>query len=156
MLSSELTRRAALASFGAFVVVPATVLQDAMARPGLSAGIRVDVNPLRANAGDPTAAWVAREMPGALAQALAADGRGGAGMSVRIDYVILGSSTGGECGPSHDQMVGAVIVRGVEKPLRSTTSYFPSPVDQALVEQSNHDRVAQLVNAFAYWAAREV
>ena len=66
------------------------------------------------------------------------------------------TGSGGECGPSHDQMVGAVIVRGVEKPLRTTTSYFPSPVDQALVEQSNHDRVAQLVEAFAYWAAREV
>ena len=155
MSSSELTRRVALASFGAFVVVPATV-QDAMARPGPFGGIRVDVNPLRANVGDPTAAWVAREMPGALAQALAEDGRGGAGIGVRIDYVILGPGSGGECGPSHDQMVGAVIVRGVEKPLRTTTSYFPSPVDQALVEQSNHDRVAQLVEAFAYWAAREV
>ena len=106
MSSSELTRRVALASFGAFVVVPATV-QDAMARPGPFGGIRVDVNPLRANAGDPTAAWVAREMPGALAE----DGRGGAEIGVRIDYVILGPSSGGECGPSHDQMVGAVIVR---------------------------------------------
>ncbi len=40
MSSSELTRREALAFFGTFVVVPATVLQDAMARPGPSGGIR--------------------------------------------------------------------------------------------------------------------
>jgi hypothetical protein len=58
-------------------------------------GIKVDVGPLRANAGDPTAAWVARALPGALAQALADVGRARAPISVRIDYVILGPSSGG-------------------------------------------------------------
>jgi hypothetical protein len=29
-------------------------------------------------------------------------------------------------------------------------------VDQALVDQANHGRVSQLVQAFAYWAARKV
>jgi hypothetical protein len=31
-----------------------------------------------------------------------------------------------------------------------------NPVDQVNVDQSNHDRVSQLVQAFAYWAVREV
>jgi hypothetical protein len=44
----------------------------------------------------------------------------------------------------------------VARPLRASTSYYPMAVDQVLVEQSNHDRVSQLVQAFAYWAAREV
>ena len=49
-----------------------------------------------------------------------------------------------------------MIVGGVARPLRASTSYYPMAVDQALVERSNHDRVSQLVQAFAYWAAREV
>ena len=53
--------------------------------------VTVDVAPLRANAGDPTATWVAR----ALAWALTRAGRAGAPISVRIDYVILGPSSGG-------------------------------------------------------------
>jgi hypothetical protein len=54
-------------------------------------------------------------------------------------------------GTSPDQILG-----GVARPLRASTGYFPRAVDQGLVEQSNHDRVSQLVQAFAYWAAREV
>ena len=38
-------------------------------RPAVGA-IRVDVAPLRANAGDPTASWVEQELPRQLAQAL--------------------------------------------------------------------------------------
>ena len=58
-------------------------------------GIRVDVTPLRENAGDPTAAWVAQNMPVALAQAFADAGRAGTPISVRIEYVILGPNAGG-------------------------------------------------------------
>jgi len=53
-------------------------------------------------------------------------------------------------------MVGAVTVGGVERPVRASTSYYPNPVDQVNVDQSSHDRVSQLVQAFAYWAVREV
>ena len=53
-------------------------------------------------------------------------------------------------------MIGAVIVGGVAKEVRATTSYYPSSIDQVQLEQSNHYRVSQLVQAFAYWAAREV
>ena len=153
MFDANVTRRAAL---GALAAAPILLSRGALARRIIPAGgIRVDVAPLRANAGDPTAAWVARELPGALAQAMAERGGAGAPIAVRVDYVILGPSSGGVSGPAPDQMVGAVTVGVVERPLRASTHYYPSPVDQALVEQSNHDRVSQLVQAFAYWAVRE-
>ena len=79
-------------------------------------------------------------------------------MTVRIRAVILGPSSSGR-GPANaspDQIIGEVIIDGGARPLRATTSYFPMAVDQALGEQSNHDRVLQLVRAFAYWVAREV
>jgi hypothetical protein len=153
MSDANINRRAALSALAA---APILLSRGALARLASPAGgVRVDVSPLRANAGDPTATWVARELPGALAQALAERGGPGAPISVRIDYVLLGPSSGGVSGPSPDQMVGSVTVGGVERPLRASTHYYPSPVDQALVEQSNHDRVSQLVQAFAYWAVRE-
>jgi hypothetical protein len=96
-------------------------------------------------------------MPGALAQALAEAGRPGAPISVRIDYVILGPNTGnagGPAGSSPDQMVGAVIVGGVARPLRALTWYYPSAADQVMIERSNYFRVLQLSRAFAQWAAR--
>ena len=156
MFDANMTRRASIVAFGTFALTSAVFPRSAFARritePG---GVRVDVSTLRMNAGDPTAAWVARELPGALAQALAERGGAGAPISVRVDYVLLGPSTGGVSGPSPDQMVGSVTIGGVEKPLRASTHFYPSSVDQAQVEQSNHDRVGQLVQAFAYWAVRE-
>jgi hypothetical protein len=147
MSALEVMRRASLGVFGAVAIASAIA-------PG--GGIRVDVAPLRENAGDPTAAWVARAMPGALAQALAEAGRPGAPVSVRIDYVILGpnSGDGGPASSSPDQMVGAVIVGGVVRPLRAQTWYYPAASDPATIEQSNYYRVFQLSRAFAYWAAR--
>jgi hypothetical protein len=154
MSKFEITRRAVL---GAFVLTSTIVLNGAPALPR-AALVRVDVASLRAEVGDPTARWVAEELPGALAEALASVGRAGAPVTVRIDTVILGPSSGGQGphGTSPDQILGEVIVGGVARPLRASTSYYPMAVDQALVEQSNHDRVSQLVQAFAYWAAREV
>jgi hypothetical protein len=95
-------------------------------------------------------------MPAALAQALAEAGRPGAPVSVRIDYVILGppSGEGGPAGSSPDQMIGAVILGGVARPLRAETWYSLSAADAATNEASNCDRVYQLSRAFAYWAAR--
>ena len=117
----------------------------------------VDVASLRAEVGDPTARWVAEDLPRALAEALARVGRAGAPVTVRIDTVIRPSSGGqGLLGSSPDQILGEVIVGGVARPLRASTSYHSMAVDQALVEQSNRDRVSQLAQAFAYWAAREV
>jgi hypothetical protein len=73
---------------------------------------------------------------GALAQALASVGRARVPVTVRIHTVILGPSSGGQ-GPnkaSPDQITGEVIIDGVARPLRATTSYYPMAVDQALVE----------------------
>jgi hypothetical protein len=158
MSKAEVTRRAALGAFGALGIAPTIVLHGALAQPRAAfGGIHVDVAPLRANAGDLTATWVARVLPGALAQAFASSGRSGVPVAARIDYVILGPGSGGQgpIGSSPDQIVGEVIVGGVAHPLRATNSYYPMAVDQVLVEQSNFDRVSQLVQAFAYWAARD-
>jgi hypothetical protein len=154
MSKFEITRRAAL---GAFVLTSSVVLNGAPALPH-AALVRVDIAPLRAEIGDPTARWVTEELPRTLAEALASVGRAGAPVTVRIDTVILGPSSGGPGagGASPDQILGEVIVGGVARPLRASTSYYPMAVDQVLVERSNHDRVSKLVQAFAYWVAREV
>jgi hypothetical protein len=153
----SITRRAKLVAFVALASV--MVLDGSLARSGAASGrVRVDVTSLRAEVGDPTARWVSEELPGALAQALASVGHAGLPVTVRIHTVILGPSNGGQ-GPANaspDQIIGEVIIDGMVRPLRATTSYYPMAVDQALVEQSNRDRVLQLVRAFAYWVAREV
>jgi hypothetical protein len=143
-------------SLGTHLEVPMSTF-EVMRRASLGVyGIKVDVGPLWANAGDPTAAWVARALPGALAQALVDVGHAGAPISVRIDYVILGPSSGGvQFGAAApDQMIGEVIVGGIAHELRASTSYYPMAVDQPHFEQSNYDRVFQLSRAFASWAAR--
>ena len=93
-MSKKITRRAAL---GSFVLTSTIVLNGALAQPRAAfGGVRVDVASLRAEVGDPTARWVAEELPGALAEALARVGRAGAPVTVRIDTVILGLSSGGQ------------------------------------------------------------
>ena len=103
--------------------------------------------------GEPTAGWVAHELPGAIEAALVGSGRAGASVSARIDFVLLGPTNGGVAGPSPDQ-IGEVTEGGVTRPLRATTSYFPSPVNNTMIEESNHLRVSKLVQAFADWIAR--
>jgi hypothetical protein len=152
MSARELSRRAALASIGALVASQGAAIRSALARPSSFSGVRVDVSPLL----EPTAGWVAQTLPTATAEALAATGRSGAAVSLRINYVILGPNRGGECGPSRDQMVGVVTTGGAEWPLRASSSYYPSPVDNATIEQSNYDRVRQLSQAFAFWVARGI
>jgi hypothetical protein len=38
--------------------------------------------------------------------------------------------------------------------LRATSTYFPSPIDQAMVEQAFQGRMTALSQAFAYWLTR--
>jgi len=119
--------------------------------------IRVDVAPLRANAGDPTAAWVERDLPGALAAALAGRmARNGGALVVRIETLTLGSSVGSNVhsSVSIDNIGGVAIVNGAQFPVRATSNYDSSPVDQTMIEQSNHSRVSNLVQALAYWIGR--
>ena len=116
--------------------------------------IRVDVQPLRANAGDPTATWVQEDLRGQLAQALSGRmARNGAPLIVRIDYLMLGPQTGEmlHASASLDNIVGVAVINGQERPIRATSSYYTNPIDQTMIERSNRDRVSQLTQALAYW-----
>jgi hypothetical protein len=140
---------------GVFAVVVAAAAQSALAESGATfRDVRVDVSPLRANAGDPTAAWVERELPIQLSQALAGRmTRNGAPLVVRIDYLTLGPPTGEmlHASASLDNILGVAIIDGQQIPVRATTSFYTNPIAQTMIEQSNHDRVAQLTQALAYW-----
>ena len=71
-MTLALTRRGALAALASFVLPSALAVQGALAQAGVRfRHIQVDVSPLRASAGDPTANWVQRALPGALAQSMA-------------------------------------------------------------------------------------
>ena len=114
MPTSTLTRRAACGVFVALTFAAAAISHGALARHRTSpAGIHVEVGPLRANAGDPTATWVAEYLPCQLAQALAQRGAR-ANVSVRVDYLTLGSSTGGlgPAGSSYDNIQGVATING--------------------------------------------
>jgi hypothetical protein len=168
MSAFPLTRRAALAAFGALALPPVAV-RSALAQPNVRfRGIVVDVSPLRASMGDPTAAWVQQALPGALAQALAvymAPGdRGGATLVARIDDLYLGPNSGGTgaWGASQDTINGTLLVRAArggiaaDAPIRATSWYHPMAVDQPMRVESNHWRVVALAQAFAGWAPRKL
>jgi hypothetical protein len=168
MSAFPLTRRGALAALGALVLPALAQAPAALAQPGLRIrAIKVDVSPIRASMGDPTAAWVEEALPGALAQSLApymAPGdRNGATLIARIDYLYLGSSSGGPgfFNQTQDTINGTLLLRGprgvvANVPLRAISSYFPMAVDQALVERALQGRVVALAQAFAGWAPREL
>jgi hypothetical protein len=155
MSTVELTRRVAIAASSAFALLAAVACQTALAQSGLPIrNIRVDVAPLRANVGDPTASWVQQGLPDQLAQALA--GRmtpQGGTLVVRIDYVFLGPIKDSW---AWDNIGGVAMIGNVQWPLRATARYQVSAIDQALVEQSNRQRVTQLVQALTYWLARDL
>jgi hypothetical protein len=166
MSAFPLTRRAAL---GILALSPAVGVRGALAQPNVRfRNIVVDVSPLRASLGDPTAAWVQQELPGALAQALAgymAPGdRHGATLVARIDDLYLGPSSGGTgpWGASQDTINGTLLVKGPHggtaagAPIRAITWYHPMAVDQPMRVESNHWRVVALAQAFAGWAPREL
>jgi hypothetical protein len=152
MSAFELSRRAILVGIGALPISQVGVIRSAFAHPGAFSGVHVDVSPLI----EPTANWVALTLPRATVEALAAAGRSGRGVSLRINYVILGPNIGGECGGSPDQMVGVVTAGGADWPLRASNRYWPSPVDNTMIEASNFRRVSQLSQAFLFWVARGV
>ncbi len=140
---------------GAFAIVTTVAAQSALAQSGLTfRDVRVDVSPLRANAGDPTAAWVQQELPDQLAKAMAGrmTPKGGT-LVVRIDYLALGPT---KHSWSWDNISGVAMIGGAQWPVRATTRYQVSPIDQTMIEQSNHYRVTQLVQALAFWLARDL
>ena len=166
MSSIIVTRRGALLSLGALAAAglsgcntaqPPAAAAGAPAPVGYRiANIAVDTSPLAAQSGAQTAEWAQEAMPGALAQAFAShmapgDPSGGA-LSVVIDSIYLGGG-----GPADaDRIRGVATFNGRQVNVRATSTWFPSPVDQALVEQSMQNRVNALCVAFAYRLKRKV
>jgi hypothetical protein len=150
-----LIRRVALAVGGASALLAAVACQNALAQSGRPIrNIEVDVAPLRANVGDPTAAWVQRELPDQLAKALAGrmTAQGGT-LVVRIDYATLGPLKDAK---AWDNISGVAMIGGVQWPVRATSRYQASAVDQVRFEESNHQRVRLLGQALTYWLARDL
>jgi hypothetical protein len=171
MSTIVVTRRVALVGFGAVAAsglggCNTTQVQPVQmaAGPGAVSGYRigainVDTAPLLAQSGNPTAQWAQQALPGALAQAfvrhMAPGDSRGATLGVTISSIYLGG--GGPADP--DTMTGVAMLSGGGRSsrttrLRATSTYIPSPVDQALVEQALQGRVAALSQAFAYRLAR--
>ncbi len=164
MTTRVLTRRAALTAVGAITLAPMAALAQA---PLKFRAVKVDVGPLRENAGDPTAAWVAESLAPALAQSLApylAPGdRNGATLIARIGNVYLGPSGGGPnpWGRGQDTIEGDLIIRGPrgvvsDVPLRAIASYWPNATDHVLWERWYRDRIDALARAFAGWTPRQL
>jgi hypothetical protein len=155
MSTLQSIRRAVAATCGAFALFSAVACQNALAQSGLPIrDIRVDVSPLRVEAGDPTASWVQQELPDQLAKAMA--GRmtaNGGTLVVRIDYVALGPIKDSW---AWDNIRGVATIGGVRQPVRATTRHQSSPIDQTMIEQSNYYRVTQLVQALTFWLAAQL
>jgi hypothetical protein len=155
MSTPEWKRRDAIAACGAFVLVAAMQGEAALAQSPLAVGaIRVDVAPLRASAGDPTATWVEQELPRQLAEALS--GRltpKGAALTVRIDSLTIGPNKDDR---AWDNISGVAMFGGVARPVRATSRYWASAIDQARFEQSNHARVSAVAQALAFWIAHDL
>ena len=169
MVPSAMTRRGALAALGAFGLSLTCAASGALAQSGLRfSAIRVNVEPLRALTGEPTATWMEQALVQALPQALgrhfATGDRNAPVLEVRIDWIYLAPSPGGPGprGSAQDTIIGSFLVRGPQGeiesqiPLRAIASYYPSAVDQALVVRAYHSRITALAQTFAGWAPREL
>jgi hypothetical protein len=157
----SLSRSAALAALGACALAslcgcaPTNAPAVQAAQPTSAfhiSNIEVNTAPLLAQSGNPTAKWVQQALPGQLAQAFAANmapgDPSGATLRVRVDSVHLGQ--GGPADP--DSMRGVATLSGSaagRTRLRATSTYIPSPVDQALWEQALQGRVQTLSQSFA-------
>jgi hypothetical protein len=154
MSAHERDRRAAIVACGALALVAMVRDGEALAQSRSAIGaIRVDVAPLRAAAGDPTATWVEQELPRQLAEALSARVTPkGAPLTVRIDSLTIGPNKDSR---AWDNISGVATIGGVERPVRATSRYWASAVDQATIVQSNHARVSAAAQALAFWIARD-
>jgi hypothetical protein len=77
----------------------------------------------------------------------------GGTLVVRIDYLSLGPIKDSS---ARDNISRVATIGGAQWPVRATTRYQASAVDQALVDESNRQRVTQLVQALTYWLARDL
>jgi hypothetical protein len=155
MSSLGLLRRAAIATCGALPLLAVVTRENALAQSHSPVrAIQVDVAPLRANVGDPTASWVEQGLPAQLSQALAGrmtPQRGA--LIVRIDFVTLGPNKDGW---AQDNISGVATIGGIQRPVRAINRYQASAVDQAMVQDANHRRVTLLLQALSYWLARDL
>ena len=72
-------------------------------------------------------------------------------LSVRINSVYLGGG-----GPADaDRMRGEATLGARQTTIHATSTWWPSPVDQTLWEQSNRSRVQALAQSYAGWLARK-
>ncbi len=80
-----------------------------------------------------------------------------ASVFVRVDYLTLGTNQGdgGPGGSTYDNIEGVATINGVGMPVRATSTYYPMAVDNAMIDQSNRDRISQLTEALAYWIAQD-
>src|SRR6202050_5243875 len=118
MSGQTLTRRATIAACGALALVTLMRGGVALAQSRVAVvAIRVDVAPLRANAGDPTATWVEQELPRQLAEALSGrlTPKGG---TLTVSYLTLGPNTGATIhgGSSPDNIIGVATIGSVQWP----------------------------------------
>ena len=170
MISFEaLSRRAALTALGACALAslagcaPTNAPSvQAAGQPGFRiSNIEVDTVPLQAQSGSQTAQWVQQALPAAFSQAfggsIAPGDPNGATLSVRIDSIYLGGG-----GPADvDRIRGVATLSGAagsaprQTRVRATSTWVPSPADQALVEQSMQNRVQALSQAFAHRLKRK-
>jgi hypothetical protein len=173
MSAFPLNRRVGMLALGALALGAVTLQGCAPSAPTAATSgvrfrsIRVDVSPIRASMGDPVAAWLEHALPGALAKTLAPYmAPGGDTLVAQIDYLYLGSSSGGPgfggFNQTQDTLVGALLVKGqrgetiANVPLRAIDSYFPMAVDQAMPERAYQSRVTMLAQAFAGWVPRQL
>jgi hypothetical protein len=169
MVASAMNRRTALAALGASGLGLTLAASRARAQSGLRfRDIVVSVERLRAFTGDPTATWMdqalRQALPGALGPHLAPGDRNAPVLEVEIDWIYLAPSPGGPGprGSAQDTIIGRFLIRrpmgGIEQqiPLRAIASYYPSAVDQALVERAYHSRGPTWAQVFAGWAPREL
>jgi hypothetical protein len=155
MSASERDRRATIVAWAALTIATVMCDEAALAQSRTAVGaIRVDVAPLRAAVGDPTATWVEQELPRQLAEALS--GRvtpKGPALTVRIDSLTIGPNKDSR---AWDNISGVATIGGVERPVRASSRYWASAIDQALMAQSNHARVSAAAQALAFWIARDL
>jgi hypothetical protein len=155
MSTSRIFNRLALAASLALALFITAFGQGALAQSAATfRDIHVDVQPLRANAGDPTAAWVEQELPDQLAKAMAGrmTPKGGA-LVVRIDYLTLGPTKESW---AWDHISGVATIGGANRPVQATTRYQVSSGDQTMIEQSNRYRVTQLIQALVFELAKDL
>ena len=169
MVASAMTRRDALAALGAFGLSLTGAASSARAQSGLRfRDIVVNVEPLRARDGDPTAAWMdqalGRRCLGrwGLISRRATETR--AILEVRIDWIYLAPSSGGPGprGSAQDTMIGSFVVRGPRGgiasviPLRAIASYYPRPSIRRSSSEPITGASSRSRQTFAGWAPREL